>query len=575
MPDVAVLYPSIEFPPDDLPRRRVFWREEMADEAVQARAVDDRGVADPLDWLLFKARLARLLAINTFAKDLLEFGFNQGWQSGDANWVNNAQPPITDLWDRAVPRIAAEGLDLLPYYEYKGAIGLKEARPVSLGWQRRAEKLYHNLPNTRFTPVWWTEDHNADLTDPDTLADARRVLDRSIIAHKGKAQFAGAWFRERDNHLPISFANAAVARFRAAYPGDSLAQTASRPALIASYESDQRLYDRYIVWWLRQRARFFEALGRYLAEGLGDPGVRIWFTPWTSEQIPMLRDPVSGKNGHPVQIVTDDPAWWESLARTQPDASWFRWALVPTSFDKVVRDNAYGLSLGFREPISPPPDRTESFHSAPGADPAEYRDSRRVMLTFPIGRLFTVARSELMDSYRTGAGLTVVRHYTLNEDDHDRAKGPSNLPFDGQLGYVSVDVDRAGPFVRALEARAVAAADPTSLGYLCASSFCTGSPGYVRRFNQAFLSVPALPSTLVRGASSDPEVVVREIPTPRHGTYYLVINTAMRPKSGVSVRFPARGAVRDLGQHRELRDSLLELKMEPGELRSYRVLQRS
>ena len=90
--DPAALYPAVEQPPDDLPRRRVFWREEMADEAVQARDVNDRGVADPLDWLLFKARMARLLAINTFAKDLLEFGFNQGWQSGDANWVNNAHP---------------------------------------------------------------------------------------------------------------------------------------------------------------------------------------------------------------------------------------------------------------------------------------------------------------------------------------------------------------------------------------------------------------------------------------------------------------------------------------------------
>jgi len=125
------------------------------------------------------------------------------------------------------------------------------------------------------------------------------------------------------------------------------------------------------------------------------------------------------------------------------------------------------------------------------------------MLTFPIGRLFTVARADLMDRYRTGAGLTVVRHYTLNEDDHDRAKGPSNLPFDGQVGYISVDTDRAGPCVRLLEARAVAQADPTNLGYLCASSFSTGSPGHVRRFNQAFLSVPALPSAILKGASSD------------------------------------------------------------------------
>ena len=288
----------------------------------------------------------------------------------------------------------------------------------------------------------------------------------------------------------------------------------------------------------------------------------------------MLRDPASGQNGHPVQIVTDDPAWWESLARKQPEASWFRWALVPTAFDKVIRDNSYSQSLGFRERISPPPDRTELFHSAPAADPPRYRDGPRLMLTYPIGRLFTVARADLMDRYRTGAGLTVVRHYTLNEDDHDRAKGPSNLPFDGQVGYVAVDTDRAGPFVRLLEARAVAQADPTNLGYLCASSFSTGSPEYVRRFNQAFLSVPALPSSILKDASSDPEVVVREIPTPHHGTYYLVINTSMRAAKSLTLHLPARGTVRDLVEHCDLERTTLQRDMDPGELRSYRVVPR-
>ncbi len=272
------------------------------------RDVNDRGVTDPLDWLLFKARMARLLAINTFAKDLLEFGFNQGWQSGDPNWVNNAQPPITDLWDRAVPRIAAEGLDLLPYYEYKGAIGLKEARPLSLGWQRRAEKLYHNLPNTRYTPIWWTEDHNADLTDPDTLADARRLLDRTVIAHKGKAQFrrrlvpragqSSAGQLCRGHCRPVS--RGPCRRFTR-----SIGVAADTHRFLRGRSPALRSLHRLVA---ARAARFFERLGQHLAEGLGDSGVRILFTPWTSEQIPMLRDPASGKNGHPVQIVTDEPA---------------------------------------------------------------------------------------------------------------------------------------------------------------------------------------------------------------------------------------------------------------------------
>ena len=37
------------------------------------------------------------------------------------------------------------------------------------------------------------------------------------------------------------------------------------------------------------------------------------------------------------------------------------------------------------------------------------------------------------------------------------------------------------------------------------------------------------------------------------------------------VRLPAPRAVRDLVEHRDLKDGILQLHMEPGELRSYRV----
>jgi hypothetical protein len=237
----------------------------------------------------------------------------------------------------------------------------------------------------------------------------------------------------------------------------------------------------------------------------------------------------------------------------------------------VVARNAYGLSLDFREPIYPPPAREEHYHSAPNGDPEHWHGFDHLMLTFPIGRLFTVARPDLLDRYRSRAGLAVVRHYTLNEDDHDPTKGPSGVPFDGQAGYVSADVDRAGPYVRLLEARAVAAGDPTHLGYLCASSFSTGFPDAVRRFNAAFLAVPALPSTVVKGAASDGEVVVREVPTPSSGTYYYVVNTSMKALSSVTVHLPAEGGVRDLVEHRDLPAGPLHLALEPGELRSYRV----
>ena len=112
VPDPTALYADVEPLPQGLPRRHIFIREEMADESISAKDPKDRGVDDPIDWQLYKARLDRILGINTFAKDLLEFGFNQGWESGDQSWYMNAQPPLADHWNKLVPRIAAEGNSL-------------------------------------------------------------------------------------------------------------------------------------------------------------------------------------------------------------------------------------------------------------------------------------------------------------------------------------------------------------------------------------------------------------------------------------------------------------------------------
>ena len=83
VPDVTALYADVEPLPAGLPKRRVFYREEMADEPISSREPSARGVNDVLDWFVYKARLNRVLGINTFAKDLLEFGHNQGFDGGD------------------------------------------------------------------------------------------------------------------------------------------------------------------------------------------------------------------------------------------------------------------------------------------------------------------------------------------------------------------------------------------------------------------------------------------------------------------------------------------------------------
>jgi len=559
VPDPNKLAATINYPPDGLPRRHIFWREEMADLAIQGKG-DDNAVDNSVDWYIPKMKMAKILGINTFTKDLLEFGFNQGWETGDQNWVMNAQPPNVDLWNRLVPAATAEGLEVLPYYEYKGAIGMS---PDSLGKQRRAKKLYHGKKGENYTGVYWTEPHNADLTDPDTLEDAKRLLDKTVVELKEQGNFAGVAFRTRNNHLPISFSDEAISRFKADNASDEQAQTASQDTLIASFEGDKALYNKYLDWWFKKRAEFFTALRDYLREKLDRKDVQVVFIPWVSETIPVVHNPEQ-PNGH-AGVVTDDMAWWKSYASPITDG-WWRWHLNPTNINDITSANWYGSILTDHGNDSI---NGEGWHSAPTADPENYQKIEDVTLAYPIGRQLAVANPENLEKFHSANGLTVVRFYPLNEEHEDPGVTPS--PFDHLIGYLSVDVDRAGPHMVLDQARAVAYGGPTNIAYLSGSSWSTGFPEVLRRFNQAFLAVPALDSTRVENAASDPEVVVRETKTPKDGTYYYVVNTSMNRKTGVTVNLPAKGAVMNLVTNTKEAVAPLKVDLDSAELRAYRV----
>ena len=91
------------------------------------------------------------------------------------------------------------------------------------------------------------------------------------------------------------------------------------------------------------------------------------------------------------------------------------------------------------------------------------------------------------------------------------------------------------------EARALANGDPRFIGYMTGNSMQRGFPQYVRAFNRAFLALPALPSVRLAGAASHPDVVVREIKTPKDGTWYAVVNTGMKDAENVRVKLTAPG----------------------------------
>lgn len=531
VPDPSKYYVKPSPPPGDLPRRRLFWREEMADGVVASRKEEERGVADEIRWFEYKARLIRFLGMNTFTTDLLEFGHNQGWDSGStSDWYNASSYP--QRWERILTMLRGYDLPALPYYEYAGSIGQK-----GYGSEKRSRPL---SGGDAYTHITWSEIANADVTDPDTLADAKRLLDATIVRYKDVVPFVGAWFRPRPSHLPISFADAALGRFaREANENKSVTREQLR--------SDATLRERYYAWWFGKRRDFLAALTAYLREKV-NPRAVVLFTADTSEPGRSLEGPM--------QIVTDDVAAWKDLLR-RPQPGNRQPALTP--YDAIVREDRYLRAL-----FAPPSTwgQWEWQHSSPQPDPAGYRNLPGTLLTFSFNRAYTVASPGAFDAFRGGAGLAVIRHYPLNEDVMDKS-----------LGYFVADVERSGPYSLLGEARAMAHGDPFYLGYLASSSFNHGFPEYARAFYAAFSALPALPSRVLPGAASDPEVIVRAIATPGQGTYLAVVNVGLTEKKNVAVRLPVAGRVADAATGAALaaRGGVVRVSLPPCALRALRV----
>jgi len=522
VPDVTKLDLTLRPPPEGLPRRHLFWREEMSDGVIDGRAKpSERGVARDVDWFEYKARLMRFLGMNTYCKDLLEFGHNQGWDSavyGGNSWVNQSASP--DRWREILEMVRRYGFDVLPYYEYAGSVGGK-----SLGCQKRAKTLGGG---EAYTHIWWSEKANADVTDPDTLADAKKVLDATIVRHKDEAGFVGAWFRTRPSHIPIGFGERSLALFAREI---GLGSAVTREDL----RRDRALLGKYYDWWFLKRKAFLLALRDYLRERVG-PEAIVMFTADTSEP---------GRSSARGAVVTDDLAAWNALkGRTGHEK------LKVRAFEEFARSDRHLAAL-----VSPVPTwgKWEWQHSCPQADPANYRGEDGALMTYTFNRACTVGSAKAFETFRTRSGLAAIRHYCLNENEMEK-----------KVGYFVSDVERAGPHCMMAESRAVAGGDPRYIGYLASNSFQRGFPEYARAFNAAFLALPALPSKVLEDASSDPEVVVRAIPTERHGTYFAVVNTGLRAKGGVRLALPGTGSVTDAATGFTLRRLGLSVRLDMG-----------
>lgn len=530
VPDPAKLDLGVRLPPEGLPRRHLFWREEMSDGVIHSRKPAQRGVTNETDWFEHKARLMRFLGVNTFCKDLLEFGHNQGWDAtagGGNDWYWQSKTP--KRWQQILAMLAKYDVSVLPYYEYCGGMGQH-----GLGKERRCRTL---AGTKTYTHIKWSEIANIDVTDPDALADAIKLLDATIVRHKDKARFLGAWFRTRPSNMPVSFADRCLFRF-------AIEANNKRVATRDDLKKDKALLAKYYAWWLEKRKQFLVALRDHL-RAHGIPEAVILFTATAAEPGPPL---VPFKN----RVVTDDMPTWQTLLSTAEHEK-----ASPYPYADACNGH---LAAALRPPATW--GHWEWQHSIPPPDPARYADVPGILMTYPYNRAYTVASPAAFDAFRTVSGLAAVRHHPLNESVMDKL-----------VGYFVCDVERAGPYCMLGEVRAMAHGDPWYLGALAAASHSRGFPRPVRAFNAAFLALPALPSTLLPDAASDPAVVVRSIATERHGTWLAIVNTALVEKQAVTITLPRAGKATDAasGEALPTAGAALRLTLPPCSLRAVRI----
>ncbi|MEA2011535.1 MAG: hypothetical protein U9O87_00390 [Verrucomicrobiota bacterium] len=535
--------------PNDLPKRRLFYRQEMAVSTVNNTDIEKRGVNKVEDWYEYKMRLMKFLGMNTYTKPLMVFGRCQGWDTGDPDWYVAHKFPW--LWRSLLPIAKKYDLDVLPYLEFSGGTGRNGI----------AGKCYaHPLGDKKsYTHIKWAELFNLDLTHPDALDDAKKMLRCTLLRHRNLANFAGIWLRPRVSQIPISFSQEALDRF--------VSETGKKEKLkrkMLRGEENKKLLNEYYAWWYEKRKEFLLALRDYMRNG-GIKDAQVLYTAYVGEVGPGVR---LFKPGKRKLLVTDDVSSWKEIFKNQPYKGEYNYdpdyEAIP--FKTVLKEELYLKTL-----LTPrfTWGNWEWQHACPRPDPLNYKNVDGIMMSYPYNRLYTTASAKAMDAFRNMNGLAMVRHYPLNENVMgDDVHGKKSV-----LGYFVSDVEYAGPYCMASEAMAIANGDPVWLGYLSSNTFNRGFPEYARKFNSAFLSLPALPSKILKKASSDFEVVVREIKTHKHGIYLAIVNMGWHDKKDIIITLPVDGKVSNPvnGKTIIVSDNKLNLSFYPCELKTIRI----
>ena len=500
--DYDAAKPEIHYPAGDAPRRHVTSREEMGDGDGLS------SFTKPSDWYVGKARLMSMLAMDTWSKDLLEFGYLQTW-GGNRRWGWG-----DNYYGELIDAMTAEGHYLLPIYEYHGSRGDGNTswdNGGSLGYDTKykpwtlqsakGESLKYLFSNQSYV-----YNSMADMTLPQTLEDLKDLMNLTILRFKDRGNFLGAWIRSRGG-MPVSFSDKAIALFNS----DTDRNVTRSQLWNNGAYTDTQLYKAYREWWYGKRRDQFVALQAYMEAG-GLANAKLFYHS------------TGGEDGVAVgQGVIEDGGASDTLYRgqtwrqmTRKDGTTSLSEMASKYKDGLARD---GSNWG----------NIEVCHDSPHADPENYALSDNIALSYPFNCIHTVASSDPAQNFRNASGdLLMARHYSLDEfcaNDYNLESGQAIA------GYYTSDMDHAGRAVMCAEVMAMAVNDPTILGYLFGSNLDRLDAPYVREFNLNFLSLPATTSTVLLGGTCNDAVTVRRWTTSA-GNYWAVINTTARPVSG-------------------------------------------
>ena len=492
-----VARPSIPYPAEGLPRRIVTSREEMGD------GDDFAGFAHPQDFYKGRAKMIRLLGMNTCSKDLLEFGYQQNFP-GSWRWGY-----ATDYWTEIVDNLAAEDIYILPFYEYHGSRGSSAAvgyrddlKPWTLNSAKDASWKY------LFSNQSYVYNCMADLTNDDAVRwDLVDLFNVTIKNYKDKANFLGMWIRNRGG-MPMGFNDGAIERFN-----QETGRSVTRAQIYnnGNYGGTE-LYKAYRTWWYGKRRDLFRNLQSTINGTL--PGAKVYYSNTIEEPGEFWAN-----WGNPRPALLGNDADQKYQGKNFNEYTGKNWSTSIGAAAGQYWPNALNADC-------PTWGNYEVHHSAPADDPHNYTNLNNVALCYPFNTVWTVADKTASARYRNKSGdLPFVRHYSLNENDFRNA---SNQEI---CGYYTCDWDHAGRAVMLSELYAMAYDDPTMLAYLFTANLVRNDSTYVREFNLNYLSLPAMKGEVLVGGEWPATFTVRRWVTDK-GVYWAVINCDSKPWSG-------------------------------------------